>query len=665
MCMDRATSLVALLVAATACRERPSTEEFVRVTVRISDTAATIVDARTVRLPADDLPLASEPTDRMVVAYDDAAIDGGFLLRPEQGYGDLLDVVLVRSSPRLVRIDVITPDEHVLASISAGDIVRTGGFAQPVGGNAPAESPACRTNNDSPSLGAGIGYLSIANKACWLTGTALGSQVTNLVAPEESELAQISAALASVATRPRRAVEVVAIGDLKDSSLLAFTVGRVTVYSQSLFSNDRRLLRANVAHETAHAFTNVLSTGITAAPPLWPQRYLDLGRRNVAAIRMNWSQGFGGYWMDVHNRFAQIAYTTREKFAYPYVDPSGQLRGSGQGAQAATLAVANKADAEDRGFASGYGSMDALEDIASFVEYAAAPGDAHSAPPTVQLCAYLKDRLAKANNRGGNADLRFVVAYTKLNLLRSVGFLSQQMMANCIGAVLPEMKEPDDGIYLYKKDQYQRPGIAMRTDPRRVGWGDNAGANYFKIFGTGTGGQWQMELGLRDPRSLPWGPWILDDTQLNKNLTIRGATTANAFMQFMNRKTRELLQTRQGLVVVTYVQMNGDRISEVRGLVLPVPKVILFGDFLNASQGLNVDMAYNWGTFHGRSDGFAPVPDDYVTAGPADETAPERLPPTPGRPNPNPGVPGPEPPRPSGALVDAGVDAALQETPSR
>ena len=349
-------------------------------------------------------------------------------------------------------------------------------------------------------------------------------------------------------------------GKDRSKTVTASTKGGTIFINSVLFADGADAVKQTLAHETAHAYQCLLDPASCSKfeDRFFPDNWRELASRTVGGYL--YGTKFEPYWGAIQATGVRLAVS--RKYGDCTMDNY----------------VIN-------GFPSAYAQMsDAWEDSAELVAAIVAP----EAGSTAGVCSRVRSALQAQPDKFQPA---IAIIYAKMNLLTTLGFVSENQLMACVGPPIEERFGP--GIHLFKAPKFSRPDTTLVASPGTVaGWGDINGTRYLKVFGdskTGFGrqtGDWNAMIGVRDTDDNPLGLYAL-------------ARKSDAFVQATKTAgARALLVTATGSLAVTYAKIRGGNLCKTRGLIMSGTQTgrVLFE--LRGSTNVGIQSnAFHWGVF--------------------------------------------------------------------
>lgn len=270
-------------------------------------------------------------------------------------------------------------------------------------------------------------------------------------------------------------------------------------------------------HESAHCAIRLIQSQQRASPAgmlqqrpdenLWSTSTRQLARDIIRKNRLE--VGVLREWQRMHDAFAAAGMAT------PYWGSDWPSRKNDMTAEGFTRA----------GFMSAYGGDSAIEDIAEMTSWAIVREAAEE--PEDAACRVMNRQSGPSINQGEAA------IFTKLNLVRSLGFISEEHYMGCVGNL--EIEAPGPGFHSYKDGNL---GLSYSGDMTGVlGRSEANGPILFSISAGGTvqttDGSVPVDMTLRlnvsehiidlSNGSNPFGHVTLDDVSFARGVYFVGA----------------------------------------------------------------------------------------------------------------------------------------------
>ncbi len=230
-------------------------------------------------------------------------------------------------------------------------------------------------------------------------------------------------------------------------------------WNQNNISGDESVKAAakqRMIHESTHCAIRMIQSQQMASPvgllqerpdeSLWPASARNLAKEAIRTNRLN--VGVLREWQRMHDAFASASMAT------PYWGGDWPTMNNNMTADHIVAA----------GFTSAYGGDNAMEDIAELTSWAIVRGAAED--PEDAACRIMNRRA------GSSISSDDAAIFTKLNFVRSLGFIDDSHYQGCVGSL--EIEAPGPGFYSYVDGSLNR---SYSGNPRAgVGRGDGADA---------------------------------------------------------------------------------------------------------------------------------------------------------------------------------------------
>jgi hypothetical protein len=296
------------------------------------------------------------------------------------------------------------------------------------------------------------------------------SPIESLISIDERAAANLEAALGRV---PPTLVDAIRTIGIAKFSSAADDVGisfGSTMILRDLIDTDRNQLAETVVHESAHIFQFLVDGDLRTAlwaPNAWPDEVRTAAANTIERFALQ--AGITHLWENLHESGVQHGI-------------AGEYLGR-------PVEISND-DASLLGFASGYGSVDASEDMAEYVARLVVSENGGPSP----ICS----RVRNAPNPFPPA---LLVPFAKVKVLGNLGLITLDQSVNCIG---DPVIQGAVGIHLGDSVHF--------TDNLKAGWLDQDGGHFLAARGDALPYRVLLRVGAPDGQAL--GLHRLDDIGL-------------------------------------------------------------------------------------------------------------------------------------------------------
>ncbi|MEO8181976.1 MAG: hypothetical protein ABI895_24340 [Deltaproteobacteria bacterium] len=381
----------------------------------------------------DRFPQSAFAADYMLVSRDTAGVirDVVPLLFEREGHSSSFEhgafvhdelklespvtIAFLPAAPELSRIEVLDVAMNVQLSIDAGSLPS-------------AEEPDDEPSEDPVPKAAGT---SLKAQFDWLSVLRPGEDgrvpveirtTAKIVTMTSAASRQIAEGLAASTKSVREAVRTIAAVEWPEGSLererdllgrgvgpyLLLDIGQLA--RESVAVKEPELLQAITVHEASHDFvslTNAAGAPSTPRASAWPSELIAGAARTVQRYRL--TEGIEKVWSDLHNTGVAEGYAA----AYSNTDEDPVAHENDW-----IALVGDQTAVLEGGFASAYGSRNAREDFATYV----------------QTLQFPLSTDAPCRRFGGKLSAELSISYAKVILLRGVDAISDNAFQACVGS---------------------------------------------------------------------------------------------------------------------------------------------------------------------------------------------------------------------------------------
>lgn len=432
--------------------------DYVRLDLVGAGASASLVRASLATIPVDSRPVPHLAGELVAIAWDGdtlrEAVPVGFPTTATfegedangEAFGDevALDeataTVFLHADPRVDRVEVVDVAGNTLVTVEGDALPKAPDKAAQ---GATAEAELALVEDGIALEFPGISFLSPGEED--RLPKALRDAIGEIVLLDLSMDEPLAEALRAIAPKARGAMSTIAVVKIPPSddglTTLGIASGQAFVINESVFASSSEVLRT-VVHENAHNYTYLVNAAANASSKLesWPAEVQASVKKTLDGFRLA-----GG----ISDVVASLQSTAIGM-------------GLGLEYQGKAWTMLSDPAANDGGFATHYGSVSPNEDIAEFTQRVQAPSAAKTA-----LC----DTLRAAPEPMPDA---LVLPYAKLRLLTSLGFITEDALASCLGT--PSFAGPE-GIHLGDTISF--------TDALQAGWLDQDGGHFLAVLGEG------------------------------------------------------------------------------------------------------------------------------------------------------------------------------------